>query len=487
MELRAYIRILTRNWYLLLICFAVTVAATIFFAMRQPKQYQANTTFVIRPHSSLIVEDEFVRTLDTLSRRTEINNTFAEVASSDFVKEEAAQKLGLSNSERKGLSVSGRVLAGTNILTIEVEGNDPDLVQAFAEAVSVETINFVNDLYDVFELEQLDAAERPNNPSSPNTTMNIMIGVVLGLVIGIVVVFLSEYLRAPGEKGDYFDIIDSKTGVNTRAFFELRLRQEIGRANRHGRPLAIALITVKKYGAENGSSTTVNRELMSRLASRVSPLLRSEDVLARYNDTVFALLLPDMSGEHAKRMIEQLRVEVGSTPLPIDSFGTTISVHIVAGVVELTEEDSNGEILLSKAEEALTDANAGTYGKVVLVGEPQAVTTQSPSEHQGQAEQSDWAPVMVRELSWPLSLPAKEEVIRQDNYSHSKPEHNGRKSETLPNATVDESTDSDDFNSEKRITRAALKLARESGINIQDVTGTGKDGRITKADIEVLL
>ncbi|MHC4216486.1 MAG: hypothetical protein ACYSWP_24305, partial [Planctomycetota bacterium] len=96
MELKTYIRTFLKYWYWLPICVVITFIATLFFTLRQPGIYEANTTFVIRPHSSLVVEDEFVSTLDIISRRVEINNTFAEVANSTLIKDKSAVDLGLS-------------------------------------------------------------------------------------------------------------------------------------------------------------------------------------------------------------------------------------------------------------------------------------------------------------------------------------------------------------------------------------------------------
>jgi diguanylate cyclase (GGDEF)-like protein len=486
MELKAYIRIFLKYWYWLPICVVFTLLATFLFTLRQTEVYEANTTFVIRPHSTLIVEDEFVKTLETLSRRVEINNTFAEVANSNLIKNKAAEDLALSNSQKKSLSVSGRVLAGTNILAINVKGNDPELVRDFTETVSVETINFVNNLYDVFELEQLDQAVASSRPISPNMMLNLAVGLVLGVAIGLAIIYLADYLGGSVKTARYFDIIDPDTGIYTKDFFELRLRQEISRARRHGRPLSLALITMKNYGIGNGAAASLKRELMPRIAVLFGPYLRDEDVLARFDTATFALMMPDISGELARRRVETLRIEVSSTPADLNEQEALANIHIVASVVELTASDLDGEGLLAEAEDALRDANSGTYGKVIFKGaaypglpQPKAKLSAGPANGiPKQAPKSEFAQVIE-----PLSNGGVAEGSHDDSDGKIIVTTNGTSTERHSDILeIISEESSKELNT--KITRAALKMAKEYGIDLHTVRGSGKDGRILKTDIE---
>ncbi len=495
MELKTSIRTFLKHWYWLPICVMVTLAGTLLFTLRQSEIYEANTTFVIRPHSSLIVEDEFVSTLDTLSRRVEINNTFAEIANSSSIKGKAAEDLGLSKNQQKDLSVSGRVLAGTNILTIAVKGTDPDIVRDFAETVSVETINFVNNLYDVFELEQLDRAETPTRPIGPNLPVNLAIGFVIGLALGLAIIFLVDYLGKSEGKAGHFDIIDPDTGVYTFDFFEMRLNQELSRARRHGRPLSLALIAMKNHGIGQEAASSLRKELLPRIAALFGPYLRDEDVLARFDDETFALMMLDLTGERAKGRVETLRIEISSTPSSLDERESLSYFHIVAGVVELRASDLDEEVLLARAEEALHDANSGTYGKVVFKGamfpalpRPAAKLSAGPvngiPEH---AIKSEFTPL--------IEAPSNGGTHDRD---HGHDDNNG-KIGVIANGISSErySKNSDGKSGAKleesskelgvKVTRAALKLAREYSIDLHTVRGSGKDGRILKSDVKELI
>jgi diguanylate cyclase (GGDEF)-like protein len=471
MDVKSYIQIIIKNWRVLLVSVAVTVAATLIFTLRQPRVYESETTFVIRPHSSLIVQDDFVRTLETLSRRVEINSTFAEVAGSKLIKDQATEKLGLDSGQLRGLSVDGRVLAGTNILKLTVKGNDPLVAQAFAEAISQETVAYVSSLYDVFELGQLDSASLSNRPISPNVLVNLAMGLVLGIGLGLAIIYISEYWRAPGGQRRHYDIIDPDTGVYSRAYLEMRLRQEVSRARRNGGHLSVSLIRVKDRAALN-SNSGAGREAMPSVAALFSALLRDEDLMARFDDTTFALMLPDLSGQEAKSAVEELRLRLGSATVSLDQFLGTSTFRGIASVAELNDGDANEEELLKGALVALRDAERGTYGRVILRDAP---VTSQPNQAQVDSRLSPQNSAPANGVVAPangavaLSYPApvdKTPAVQMP-------------ADRLPIVVDDDS--------EPLLTRAALKLVQQHGIDPGTVEGTGKDGRILKSDVKKVI
>lgn len=381
MELKLYLRILLEKWWLILIAVILTVLPTYFYVNNQPWVYEANATFVIRPRaSSADGSEEFVKAVDTLSNRVEINTTFAEVASSDVVKARAVESLGLTGSERKGLSVNSRVIAGTNVLDITVQGLDPVVVRDVASAVSVETVAYVSNLYDVFELEPLDLPEASNKPVSPNKTLNIMVGSFFGLLLGISLIFLLEYLKEPIKEELSFNIIDQETGVYNKTYFMLRLRQEMSRAWRNRYALSVALIEVNNRSLASGNAQQIAAtRALPQVTVALGPNLRDEDILAHLGDSIFALLLPDMPGKAAKDLLEEVRAKIGL--LSSDEIGNEkgLSVYSAIGIATYQSGDEiDEEAFLVQAAEALTEAGAATYGKVSLYDSPADADSQPP-------------------------------------------------------------------------------------------------------------
>ena len=81
--------------------------------------------------------------------------------------------------------------------------------------------------------------------------------------------------------------------ANHRAFHE-RLREELSRALRHGRPLTLALLDVDHFKAINDSLGHERGDVvLAAVAATLSDVARTEDVLARLGGDEFALLMPE--------------------------------------------------------------------------------------------------------------------------------------------------------------------------------------------------
>jgi GGDEF domain-containing protein len=80
--------------------------------------------------------------------------------------------------------------------------------------------------------------------------------------------------------------------ANHRAFHE-RLREELSRALRHERPLALVLLDVDHFKAINDSLGHERGDtVLAAVAATLSDVARTEDVLARLGGDEFALLMP---------------------------------------------------------------------------------------------------------------------------------------------------------------------------------------------------
>lgn len=370
MELKIYLRILLRKWWIVLPIFLITFTATVAFAFTQESIYKVTATFIITPTGSFGDIKSFASGLDMLSRRTEIANTYAEVAASWLIKQEAADELNLSWDQWKGFSVNSQLLAGTNVLKIMVEGSDPVLVRDFANMVGAKTIDYVQELYEVYDLRPLDQAGLPSSPVKPNRVLYLALGAILGLALGVGLAFLSEYLQTPLEGMTDFGIFDNETGAYNERYFRQRLGEEMSRARRNKYPLSLALMNVDQLEVMGTSfSSQVRSEALRKVAVFLKQYLREEDILARLDGTVFAFLLPDMPGEKAKAVIEKLQTRIAWTPLEMEKSGVKLNLSGAAGVVACQQNGTAQDEFLAKANHALQQAEAAGYSKVCLLAE----------------------------------------------------------------------------------------------------------------------
>ena len=348
----------------------IAVGSAWFFTADQPLVFKAKTTFVMRPRANIIIEDEeTLRAVDTLSRRIEINTTFGKVASSKLIKNRAIERLKLSSSQRKGLGVSSRVIAGTNILEITTTASDPVLVRDFAEAVSTETIIYVRNLYDVFQLEPLDEPEVPKKPIQTNQGFYLVMGGILGLVLGIGLAFLVDYLQTPLPEPLAFNIIDGETGLYNRAYFMLRLRQEMGRAKRNGYLLSVALIKMNAYKPSEIAALPDLIRSVPKAARLMSFYFRHEDVLSYFDEATFAILMPDIAATRAKDKLEELHRMMEWNGIYHESEKTDqrLNIYSIIGAVTFLSSDLTEDQVLDYARRTLDDADSFPFGKVSLV------------------------------------------------------------------------------------------------------------------------
>jgi len=366
-ELKTYIFILLRKWWIIVPTFAVTLFITFVLTNRQPSIYETSTTLVMRPRSSFVADErEMVRIVDILSQRIEINTTYAEVAKSRLIKNRAIERLGLSAAERKNLTVRSKVIPGTNILELSVEGSMPEVLPAFAAAVRAETIDYIGGLYDVFELEPLDEAATPKKPIRPNRTLNLAVGAVLGLLLGMMWAFLIEYLLMPAAKSPSFDIVDSETGVCNKAFFLARLQQETSRAKRNGYPLSLALIKIGHSKSVDSKSHQIAPEALRTVGALLTDTVREEDVVARIDETTFALLLPDMTDRAAQNCLEEIQKLIAIVPLDRLGAKTKLYLRGAIGVTTYDDHTMEPDAFLAHGLRALEKADRTAYGTISL-------------------------------------------------------------------------------------------------------------------------
>lgn len=191
MEIKIFLRLLIKRWWIIISILAVTVISTLLLTNNQTPIYSASATYVVSPSPEVLNGTSFLSGLSVLGGQPTVANTYASIASSSSVKENAGQVLGLSPAQAKNLSVDSRVQAGTNVIEITVEGIDPLLVQAFANKIGESTIEYIGKLSGVYEMKILDSANPPEDPIRPNLKLNLVLGIALGLVLGIGVVLVT--------------------------------------------------------------------------------------------------------------------------------------------------------------------------------------------------------------------------------------------------------------------------------------------------------
>lgn len=349
MIIKEYLQILIRRWWLIVLPLLAVVGGAYYWTSRQVPIYESHATFVIRPRTEASATGDFIKALDTVSNRSEINSTFSEVASSKMVKDNAIQRMQLAPALRKYLNVSSSVVAGTNILQVTVESPDPATARDFANAVGAETVAYVKNLYDIYQLEALDPANTPSKPIRPEPALNLGLGAFLGLALGIAMVFVLEMFKPTPREVDTFNIIDRETGAYNKSYLMHRLFQEMARSKHTRAPLSVGLVKVEFNG--DGLSDAQRAEALRMVRLLTEKAIREEDIVARFNGVVFAIVFPDLRSDRAQEILDNVKQAIDS--VSHDMSDSETQIYSSSSVVSYNGGKTNHDQLLERAFEGL--------------------------------------------------------------------------------------------------------------------------------------
>jgi len=93
---------------------------------------------------------------------------------------------------------------------------------------------------------------------------------------------------------------DPLTGLANHRAFHDRLRTEVERAQRYGRPLSLACLDVDGFKDVNDQfGHQAGDKVLREVAARLTTVARSADLVARIGGDEFAILLPETTAEAA--------------------------------------------------------------------------------------------------------------------------------------------------------------------------------------------
>jgi diguanylate cyclase (GGDEF)-like protein/PAS domain S-box-containing protein len=126
---------------------------------------------------------------------------------------------------------------------------------------------------------------------------------------------------------------DALTGVFNRRHIEDLLRKEVDRAERHARPLVVAMIDADHFKRINDTyGHQTGDEVLREISARCRQTLRSNDVFGRYGGEEFLVVFPETNIDEAGAVAERLRVAVGGQAIRIGDGGKAVEVTVSIGL-----------------------------------------------------------------------------------------------------------------------------------------------------------
>ena len=122
---------------------------------------------------------------------------------------------------------------------------------------------------------------------------------------------VEEELRA-------LSVTDALTGIHNRRYFQERLTTEMARVERGGGELSVIMLDIDHYKRINDQyGHAAGDRVLQAVCERIGHRLRRTDVFCRLGGEEFMVLCPDIDGDHAHMLAEELWQSLRSAPIDV--------------------------------------------------------------------------------------------------------------------------------------------------------------------------
>src|SRR3990172_5463583 len=167
---------------------------------------------------------------------------------------------------------------------------------------------------------------------------------------------------------EHENITDALTGLRNRRFLDLRLAEEMSRAERYHAPVPVLLLDIDHFKSVNDTcGHAAGDKVLAEVARIVRDTVRKTDLPARYGGEEMAVIAPQTPLSTAVMLAERLRRNIETkacAAVPeVATLGRPITVSI--GVAKSSNPPESASKLLWRADSALYEAKGGGRNKVV--------------------------------------------------------------------------------------------------------------------------
>ena len=350
MEIKLYLQMLLKGWWLIALTTLVALMASLTISYLSIPQFQSTARFIITPNASVGDGPDLVDSLDTLDNRS-IVTTYAEVMNSQRIIADALTAMQMRPELLADYVSLAVVLPDTSVLELNVIGPNPVVAANLANSIGTETINFTERINRVYDLNFLDVATPSEIPVSPQPFRDMAVALALGLVGGSILAILSEQLRVPLETYRQRFRLDKVTGVYNRKYITRLIEEEIVKNRNDIFSIGILELNNLRDLMETLSNSTLQKILL-RITDTLKKEFRGNDIIGRWDDTSFAIIMPGTSGDSANRIFERV---FQALPVDLGQFGLEVKLVPHIGGAEYSNNITAVE-LIEKAETALEEA-----------------------------------------------------------------------------------------------------------------------------------
>jgi diguanylate cyclase (GGDEF)-like protein len=186
---------------------------------------------------------------------------------------------------------------------------------------------------------------------------------------------LQDELRVTQKKLEEQSITDGLTGLRNRRFFDERLHEEFGRAQRYSDPVSLIMLDLDHFKRVNDRWGHQAGDLVLReSAGLIRASLRDPDIPARYGGEEFAVILPKTHVQGALAVAERVWRAIGGMifRLPgaegeVAPSAVEVRITVSIGVAFFPSKDiTSAQLLVKYADEALYQAKHSGRNSICL-------------------------------------------------------------------------------------------------------------------------
>lgn len=333
MEIKLYLRMLQRGWWIVALTTLAAVFSALVFSYMATPIYSASARYIISPNPSYLggeIDYNLIYSLDTLDKRS-IITTYSEVLNSPRIYRETLALLELRESDLTEYSYSAVVLPETNIIEFLVQGPDPNMVVTLINGMGQHAVEYVENLYQIYDMGLLDPAEVPVEPISPQPLRDTGVALVVGVVLGSALALLRELLRAPIVNFMQKREIDEASNALKRSAFMDDL-QDVSFASTQDLCLCIVHIEGLRDYIDVLPQLTLEN-ILRHITQVLKNQLRGNDLVGRWDNLDFSVLLSDTPGSAALNTMRRVKTAL-SIPIRLEFSGEEVNLSPIIGIAE---------------------------------------------------------------------------------------------------------------------------------------------------------
>ena len=317
MEIRFYFRIIQRGWWLILVSAltAVNVSLIYSYYVTVP-MYEAVARFIVSPNIQNTDSGDLVNSLEALDKRS-IISTYAEVLNSHQIADSTMELLREHPNDFDGYTMSVTVLPDANIIRFSVKGPNPDVAALLANSIGQHAIDFVMNTYVIYSIDFLDKAVSPSEPYQPRPAQDAGLALLVGMVLGVGLAIFKDQISGTLDKLGQRNMFDYESLAFTRVYFERRVRQEVANQPDSVPTLGIIHLLGIQEIYDSLPQAYVN-QILRKVTETLKYQLRGNDIVGRWSQLQFSILLPSTDGASALSRLDRIR-ELLNQPISLDT------------------------------------------------------------------------------------------------------------------------------------------------------------------------